>query len=58
MDWDRHCRPAVRSGPAASSRHANDQVPLRINVRTVQIRLRVWDSKNNTARQMTIIQEI
>ena len=32
--------------------------PLRINVRAVQIKIRVWDSRKETARQMTIIQEI
>ena len=55
MDWD---RPVGATGGPGFLTAANDQVPLRINVRTVQIRLRVWDSKNNAARQMTIVQEI
>jgi hypothetical protein len=32
--------------------------PLRINVRSIQIKLRVWESKAEMARQVTIVQEI
>jgi len=34
------------------------QVPVRINVRALQIRLRIWDPRKEQARQVTIIQEI
>lgn len=34
---------------------SNRQPPLRINVRGVQIKLRVWDYKAKTARQMTFM---
>jgi hypothetical protein len=34
------------------------QPPLRINVRAVQIKIRVWDAQKEQARQITVIQEI
>jgi len=36
---------------------SNEQVPSRINVRVLQIKLRIWDPRNEQARQVTIVQE-
>ena len=36
----------------------NFQPPLRINVRAIQIKIRIWDSKSERARQITIVQEM
>ncbi|HEX4592199.1 MAG TPA: prepilin-type N-terminal cleavage/methylation domain-containing protein [Gemmataceae bacterium] len=33
-------------------------IPLRIRVRAIQIKLRIWDQKSNQTRQMTIIQDL
>jgi hypothetical protein len=33
-------------------------VPLRVNVRSIQIKLRIWDAKAEQARQVTIVQEL
>jgi hypothetical protein len=55
LDWDRPVQ--ANAGPGFLSQRL-DQVPMRINVRALQIKLRVWDSRKEQARQMTIIQEI
>jgi type II secretory pathway pseudopilin PulG len=34
------------------------QVPLRIRIQALQIKLRIWDVKTQTTRQVTLIQEI
>lgn len=36
----------------------NATIPLRIRVRALQIRLRVWDAKTQQARQVTIVQDV
>jgi hypothetical protein len=33
-------------------------IPLRVRVRAVQIKLRIWDQKSSQTRQMTIIQDL
>ena len=33
-------------------------IPLRVRVRALQIKLRIWDQKTNQTRQMTIIQDL
>jgi len=55
LDWDRPVQ--ANAGPGFLNQRP-DQVPMRINVRALQIQLRVWDSRKEQARQMTIIQEI
>jgi prepilin-type N-terminal cleavage/methylation domain-containing protein len=55
VEWDRPLQ--ATSGPGFLNQRI-DQAPLRINVRALQIKLRVWDSRKEQARQMTIIQEI
>jgi type II secretory pathway pseudopilin PulG len=57
IDWDRAVQATPGAGPGFLNQRP-DQVPLRINVRALQIKVRVWDSRKEQARQMTIIQEI
>lgn len=57
VDWDRPAPTVIPGTPGFLSRRI-DQVPVRINLRALQIRLRIWDSLKNQARQMTIVQEI
>ena len=33
-------------------------IPLRVRVRALQIKLRIWDQKTSQTRQMTIIQDM
>ncbi len=33
-------------------------IPLRVRVRALQIKLRIWDKKTNQTRQVTIIQDL
>jgi len=56
IDWDKALTTA--GGQMGFLTPNNAQPPLRINVRAVQIKIRVWDAQKNTARQMTVIQEI
>jgi type II secretory pathway pseudopilin PulG len=55
IDWD---RPLSAPGTPGFLSQRNDQPPLRINVRALQIKIRVWDAKAEQARQVTLIQEI
>jgi prepilin-type N-terminal cleavage/methylation domain-containing protein len=45
------------TGPNTAAPTQNT-VPLPIRVRALQIRLRIWDVKSQTARQVTIIQDV
>jgi hypothetical protein len=36
----------------------NYTIPLRVRLRAVQIKLRIWDVKSQQTRQMTIIQDL
>jgi Prokaryotic N-terminal methylation motif len=56
IDWDKALPTA--GGQAGFLTPSFTNVPLRINVRAVQIKMRVWDSEKKQARQMTIVQEI
>ncbi len=53
IDWD---KPSNANGGFLMPN--TEQPPLRINVRSIQIRLRVYDRKAEQARQVTMIQEI
>ncbi len=55
IDWD---RPLVTTAGRGFLTPDQGQPPLRINVRSIQIKLRVWDSKAEKARQVTIAQEL
>jgi hypothetical protein len=56
IDWDKAL--STSGGQKGFLEPFKFQPPLRINVRAVQIKIRVWDAKKETARQMTVIQEI
>jgi len=59
VDWDKALSTAS-GGPGQKGflEPYQAQPPLRINVRAVQIKIRVWDARKETARQMTVMQEI
>ena len=44
--------------PQSFNTVGNDKPPLRIRVSTLQIRIRVWDSNAQQARQLTMVQDI
>jgi type II secretory pathway pseudopilin PulG len=48
-DWD---QPLLFLNPSVST------VPNRINVRALQIKIRIWDPRAEQARQVTIVQEV
>jgi hypothetical protein len=51
-------RPQSFLTPSSSAFAQYANPPLRINVRTVQIKIRVYDPKAEQARQITIVQEL
>jgi hypothetical protein len=55
LDWG---RPLMAAAGPGFLNQSPFQVPVRINVRALQIKLRIWDSRKEQARQVTIIQEI
>ncbi|MBO0700610.1 MAG: prepilin-type N-terminal cleavage/methylation domain-containing protein [Zavarzinella sp.] len=57
IDWDKTL-PTAGNGLVGFLTQRITQPPLRINVRAVQIKIRVWDAQKEQARQITIIQEI
>ena len=57
IDWDRPQYNPTTGGNGFLTPNQG-QPPLRINVRSIQIKLRVWDSKAEKARQVTIAQEL
>jgi hypothetical protein len=52
IDWDKP------GGTQGFLTQGIDRPPLRINVRSIQIKLRVWDPKAEQARQVTLVQEM
>jgi hypothetical protein len=44
--------------PAAAAGSAQYVIPLRVRVRALQIKLRIWDVKSRQTRQITIIQDV
>jgi hypothetical protein len=60
MDWDN----ATSTDPqkfgylTTDARAANFVPPLRIHIKALQIKIRVWDVKTRTTRQVTIVQEV
>jgi type II secretory pathway pseudopilin PulG len=57
-----HDLPDWRTNPAATgydpTKPDANRPPLVITVRSVQVRIRVWDPKMQTARQITIVQDL
>jgi hypothetical protein len=49
--------PGIPAGSAATT-PTNYTIPLRVRVRAIQIKLRIWDQKTSQTRQMTIIQDM
>lgn len=56
LDWDKAS--PQNNGFLAPFPLVQNQVPLRINVRALQIKIRVYDRKAEKTRQVTIIQEM
>lgn len=54
VDWDR----AANTANGFLTQSNSQQVPLRVNVRAIQMKIRVYDRKAEQARQTTIIQEL
>ena len=54
IDWD---NPAPASSGFLWANPANP-IPSRINIRALQIKIRLWDPRAEQARQITIIQEV
>jgi hypothetical protein len=52
-----HFAPLPGVVPAATT-PTNYTIPLRVRVRAIQIKLRIWDQKTSQTRQMTIIQDM
>jgi hypothetical protein len=44
--------------PAAAKVQTGARIPLRIRVRAVMIRVRIWDAKAEQTRQITIIMDL
>jgi hypothetical protein len=45
-------------GTPGAPTEANTNIPLRVRVRAIQIKLRIWDRKTNQTRQVTMIQDV
>ncbi len=57
VDWDNPTNPSSGIGTGAFV-PGTYQVPQRIRVMGIQIKIRVWDIKTQSTRQITIVQEI
>ena len=54
-----HFSPLPASGAVPPTPSATQfSIPLRVRVRALQIKLRIWDPKSSQTRQMTIIQDL
>jgi prepilin-type N-terminal cleavage/methylation domain-containing protein len=58
IDWDRANTAAGVGGGRGFLTPDQFQPPLRINVRALQIKIRVWDERAEQTRQVTMIQDI
>ena len=48
-------QPAILAPPPGLPTQANTNIPLRLRVRALQIKIRLWDRKTSQTRQVTII---
>jgi type II secretory pathway pseudopilin PulG len=58
--WGSNASPPAQdwTNPASYLSPGQQQVPLRMRIKALQIRLRVWDIKTQQVRQVTFIQEV
>jgi type II secretory pathway pseudopilin PulG len=58
VDWDKASTTGQGFLSSSSNFAVQQQVPLRVNIRTIQLKVRVYDRKAEQARQVTMIQEM
>ena len=49
---------AVLAPPPGLPTQPVTNIPLRVRVRAIQIKIRIWDKKSSQTRQLTIIQDL
>jgi hypothetical protein len=58
VNWDRTPATPASAADTANITNLQLQPPIRINVRALQFKIRIWDEKSQQARQVTIVQEV
>jgi len=56
--WNKYGHPASPGNPAAVGQAAGMPIYPPLNIRAVQITLRIWDNRTSQSRQITIIQDL